>query len=126
MNLDSSVNEWIYIGIRIKDKLKVAMKFVKKEIEHEARKEYEMYTYLNAINNPKVEKYGIAAVYHYNENWNGYILMILSHFGDGNLQTRARENYFDHLKTYRNINTLIVFRDFVSHPSIPPLVCRPY
>lgn len=90
------------------------MKFVKKEIEQEAKNEYEIYTYLKAINNPKVEKYGIATIYHYNENWNGYILTVLSYFGGGNLLAKGREHYFDHSITYQNINTLIVFRDFVS------------
>lgn len=102
------------------------MKFVKKEIKHEAKREYEIYTYLKAINNPKVEKYGIAAVYHYNENWNEYVLTVFSYFGGGNLLNKGREKYFHHSIKYHHINILIVLREFVSFLRHPRIICRLY
>lgn len=45
------------------------MKFTPDVNEKQAQNEYKMYTYLNAINNKKAEKYGIPTVYYFGK-WN--------------------------------------------------------
>lgn len=61
------------LGLRVSDEKPVAIKFINKKNMVNAKREYEMYSYLNAIDNPNVEKYGISAVYYYGE-WNDFIV----------------------------------------------------
>lgn len=49
--------------------MEVAMKFSSFWATENTENEYEMYTYLDAINNPNVEAYGIPSIYYYGK-WN--------------------------------------------------------
>lgn len=53
------------------------MKFTPRTDQHYAEHEYKMYTCLDAINNSKVEAFGIPAVYYYGQ-WKGHTLMAIT------------------------------------------------
>ncbi|XP_031622978.1 uncharacterized protein LOC116340563 [Contarinia nasturtii] len=55
----------------------VAMKFTSSEGKLEARREYEIYSYLDAINNTAIESKGIPSVYYFGE-WEDYTLMAIT------------------------------------------------
>lgn len=48
-------------------KLKIAMKFTLTIPGLDARHEYEIYSYLGAINNTKIEEYGLPCIYYYGQ-----------------------------------------------------------
>lgn len=85
----------------------VAMKFIETGGEFGAENEhYEIYTYLNAINNSRVEIYGIPTVYYYG-TWEVHNIMAII--------------LFDHnvLSEYVNckmneVDLLIIMREFVN------------
>lgn len=81
------------------------MKFVCEKNANLAKREYDVYTYLNAIFNPDVERYGIPSIYYYNR-YGEYQLMVLSLF-ECNLLNKE--------SAIQVIDNLIVFRDFVSN-----------
>lgn len=88
----------------------VAMKFIRIDVLQAATREYEIYSYLKAVDNPKIERFGIPNVYYYNE-WNGHMIMVFSYFGDGDLiDGFGKGHFFED----RYINSLILFREFVS------------
>lgn len=92
----------------------VAMKFVKLEHIDEAKREYEIYSYLNAVDNAKeCERFGIPNVYYYHE-WKEHMIIVLSYFNGGDLIDVHTKGHF--LETFGNqcINSLILFREFVS------------
>lgn len=81
------------------------MKFTPFEKGAMAEREYEMYTYLNAINNPNVERYGIPAVY-YDGTWNDHVLMAIT----------LLDTEFGRRRVGRGLNdvdVMILARDFV-------------
>lgn len=60
--------------MRLEDHKPVAIKFINEKInKDQAKREYEMYTYLNAVNQTEPETYGIPTVYYYGR-WNGCIV----------------------------------------------------
>lgn len=103
-----------YIGVRISDKRPVALKFMKMANEQDAKKEYEMYSYLDAIDKPEIEKLGFCSIYYFGK-WNeDYMLMAMSLLTDGDLDDKASEGYLDDSVGNQAINSLILFRNFVS------------
>lgn len=59
--------------MREEDKKPVAIKFIYKSNVEYAQREYEMYSYMKAINETNVQKYGITAVYYY-DTWENFIV----------------------------------------------------
>lgn len=84
------------------------MKFVDHILYESIQREYAMYTYLNAIYNPDVEKYGIPAIYYYNKYGERHQLLVFSLF-ECNLLDKA-----ENVTALQPIDSLILFRDFVS------------
>lgn len=84
----------------------VAMKFTPEENKDNALKEYEMYTYLGAINNASTETCGIPSVYYYGQ-WNGCYLMAITLLDTESYQMRGPNGI-------NQVDVLIVFREFVS------------
>lgn len=93
-------------GILLPIDKEIVMKFTMPEKKNLAEQEYEMYTYLHAINSSKVERYGIPAVYYYGE-WEGHDLIMLG------LTLLDKEVESKQLLE-SDVNVLIVLRDFVS------------
>lgn len=87
-------------------KKEVAMKFTPLIHEEKAKREYEIYTYLNAIDNPIVEEYGIPSVYYY-DTWKTYTLIVITLFDPG-FELRVRFGRIN------NLDLLIMCREFVS------------
>lgn len=99
-----------YTGILRPIKMEIAMKFTMAEKKYLADQEYQMYSYLGAINDTNVERYGIPVVYYYG-NWNqtGLILMAVS------LLDQDIEDLVISKRLFENdVNILILLRDFVS------------
>lgn len=92
-------------GILLPIDKEIVMKFTKLENKELAEAEYEMYTYLDAIDKPEVELYGIPAVYYYGQ-WQGQDLIMMGlTLLDKKVKTKQLlEN---------DVNILIVLRDFV-------------
>lgn len=73
-----------------------------------------MYGYLNAIGNTEIGNfYGISSLLYYQE-WGGFMLSAFPLFDGGDLHDLFLKDYFDHSKSSLAINSLILFRDFVS------------
>lgn len=70
-----------------------------------AEREYEAYTYLGAINNANVEKYGIPAVYYYGK-WEDYILMAITLLDSEYTARRFK-------RKLKDVDILILTREFV-------------
>lgn len=87
------------------DNKPVAIKFIKKKHAKYARKEYEMYSHMKAINKTGVEKYGIAAVYYYGK-WKNFIVTAYTDLEE----TLAHRIKLDHVETY---DILFVIQQFV-------------
>lgn len=82
------------------------MKFTHFKRKQYAEKEYEIYSYLNAIENPKVEHHGIPSVYYYG-TWRCTIMMAIS----------LLDSEFNKKHETGNLNVLdalIVCKEFVS------------
>lgn len=89
------------------------MKFV--DIEHieSANREFEIYAYLDAINNTKVEEHGFPTIYYYNV-WEMHIVMVMSFFEGGDLIDKMRKGFFKNpTEEIKSIDSLILFRNFV-------------
>lgn len=82
------------------------MKFTLSVNTENAMKEYEIYTYLNAINNADVERYGIPAVYFYG-TWDVYVMMAITLL-DAAFNVTAKKGEINEL------DILIIFQEFVS------------
>ncbi|XP_031630080.1 casein kinase I-like isoform X2 [Contarinia nasturtii] len=97
----------IFRGINLLNDDIVAMKFTNNTPKAKANsdREFEMYWYLDAVDKPSVEKYGISPIYYYNK-WGPHILTVMSLF-DCHLYKKSTEIATE------PINTLILFRDFV-------------
>lgn len=89
------------------------MKFTQNIHKNESDREFEMYTYLNAIDNPEVEKFGFSAVHYYNEWNNEYMVMVFSRFEEDLINAMNRGCFNCTLKQGA-ANSLILFRNFVS------------
>lgn len=94
------------IGILNPPNVEVAMKFTSSEYEAEATREFEIYSYLNAVKNSSVEAFGIPSVY-YCGRWNGYILMAITSL-DSEIKKKSDEGKVN------NVDVMIIFREFVS------------
>lgn len=92
----------------------MAIKFVKKENLEQIEREYKIYSYLDAIENPDVEKYGIPTAYGYNE-WQHCVYMAISLF-EFDLIDAVRKGSFNYTlhDNHKALNSLILFKDFVS------------
>lgn len=91
------------------DNMEVAMKFSPHWSSDNAKTEYEMYTYLNAINRPDIKINGIPTIYYYG-HWNNYTIMAMTLL-DSEYQKKV-ENF--------NINKsdlFIILREYVSQKS---------
>lgn len=95
-----------FVGILLSIDQEVAMKFTPVEHEFYAKHEYEIYACLDAINNTKIEAFGIPSVYYYGR-WNGHILMAITL-----LDTKLNAEQSDHQLNEADI--LIIFLEFVS------------
>lgn len=95
-----------YKGSLIGHTKQYAVKMTYPMYEADARKEYEMYTYLKAIDNSDVEQYGIPAIYYYGV-WRGLAVMAMTLF-DSEFGKSMEEKKFEEL------DVLIMFREFVS------------
>lgn len=89
------------------------MKFTQKIHKNESDREFEMYTYLNAIDDPAVEKFGFSAVHYYNDWNNEYMIMVFSRFEE-DLIDASNRGRFNHTLKQSAANSLILFRNFVS------------
>lgn len=84
------------------------MKFTLLADKKAADEEYEMFSYLHAINRSDVEKYGIPAVYYYGE-WDQLKIMGVS------ILDNDLEKLVDSKQIFESdANILLVLRDFVS------------
>lgn len=95
-----------YKGILLLNGMEIAMKFTELKNEDEAKQEYKIYTYLNAINNPNTEAYGVPTIYYYG-TWNDHVMMAMT------LLDSEFHKRFDGGK-FNEIDLLITFREFVS------------
>lgn len=86
----------------------VAIKFTPLKDKEEAEIEYKMYTYLGAIDNEDVERYGIPSVYYY-DTWNDHILLAITLL-DPEFSNRVRMARVEKLST---VDTLIIFKECV-------------
>lgn len=94
----------------------MAMKF--SEADHlnqssQLKRELEIYTYLNAINNPKVERFGFPALYCY-QKWEDSMMIATTLFDGKDLGRFVMKEYFNEAVGTQSINSLILFREFVS------------
>lgn len=105
-------------GERSSDKFSIAMKFSPWEHKSVMDREFEMYTYLHAVNKTNVEQYGISPILYYKKlQWEDdeYMLAVFSFFDGGHLLDMSKKGHFSHAANDPNvINSLIIFRDFVS------------
>lgn len=93
------------------------MKFSAIEHQNESDREYEMYSYLSAIDNETVERFGLCNIYYYGDwksKWNKEFKLMIFTYLSGSLGRPARAGFFDSSIGNNGINTLILFRDFVS------------
>lgn len=88
------------------EKMEVAMKFTHINDKNYAEKEYEIYSYLHAIDNPTVELYGIPSVYYYG-TWGDFIMMGITLLDSG-LKNAHRAGVLN------EADLLIVCKEFVS------------
>lgn len=97
------------IGIWLPKNQEIAMKFTPGDLYLHAEHEYAIYTWLGAVNNTKVEDFGIPSVYFYGF-WNNHALMAITL-----LDSECHKMF--KTKQYTEVDILIVFREFVSCPS---------
>lgn len=88
------------------------MKFTPLAEKKAADEEYEMFSYLHAINEPEVERYGIPAVYYFGE-WKELIMMGFSSLEYDLDKLVDSKQFFE-----SDVNVLLVLRDFVSKKKI--------
>lgn len=89
------------------------MKFTPKAHENKSEREFEMYSYLNAIDDENVEKLGFATVHYYQEWNNEYMVMVFSRFEEDLIDAFNR-GCFNYTSKQGAANGLILFRNFVS------------
>lgn len=96
-------------GILLPINKEIVVKFTPLAEKKAADEEYEMFSYLHAINNPEVEKCGIPAVYYYGE-WEQLIMMGFSILENDLDKLVDSKQFFE-----SDVNVLLVLRDFVSN-----------
>lgn len=84
------------------------MKFTPGDLHLYAEHEYEIYTWLGAVNDTKIEAYGVPCVYFYSW-WNKHVLTAITLL-DSEFHKRCEPIQMT------EADILIVFRDFVSCP----------
>lgn len=92
-----------YKGLLLLNGMEIAMKFTKNE--YEARNEYKMYVYLNAINNESSQAYGVPTIYYFGA-WNNHFIMAMTL-----LDSESRKTFDD--GNFSKIDLLIKLREFV-------------
>lgn len=93
------------------------MKFTTIKDQDESDREFEIYSYLGAIDNELVEQFGLCNIYYYGDwtsEWNTKFKLMIFTYLSGNLGWPARHDYFNSSIGDNGLNTLILFRDFVS------------
>lgn len=106
-SLGSGSHGTVYKGQFLpRNNIEVAMKFSSPNRIRFSRNEYEIYTYLEAIDNPSVEAYGIPAIYYYGRH-NNYALLAM---------TLLNSEFQDTVKagTMTESDVFVAFREFVS------------
>lgn len=98
------------LGLMVPIDKEIVMKFTKLERKSYAEEEFEYYSYLNAINKPEVEQFGIPAVYYYGVCEGFDLVMMGLTILDKDLDDLVKSKRF----LENDINVLIVLRDFVS------------
>lgn len=105
-------------GERYWDNRPVALKFVKLSEKEHSDAEFAMYTYLNAIDNDDIERFGLPSIYYYkvfDQCDVGYTLMAITLLTGGDLYKRMQTGLFDDTFEHQTINSLILFRNFVGY-----------
>lgn len=92
----------------------VAMKFTPEYNKHHAQEEYQMYTYLGAIQNSSVEAFGIPSVYYYGQ-WQDLYLMAITLLDSQSYEMSGDDGIVN------QVDVLIVFREFVSRSKALPM-----
>lgn len=91
------------------DKIQVAMKFTHLKSKMYSDKEFEIYSYLHAIDNPEMEHFGIPTVYYYG-TWECTVMMAISLL-DSELNKKSETFNLNVL------DALIICKEFVSKTS---------
>lgn len=86
----------------------VAIKFTPLEDKKQAMREYEIYSYLLAIDNPIAELFGVPSVYYF-DRFENYMIMAMTL-----LEPTFNQKCKNHELEFGDI--LIIFREFVSKP----------
>lgn len=92
----------------------VAMKFT--QDAYFAEREFEIYTYLNAINNTDVERYGIPAVYYFG-TWHDHVLMAITLLD-------SKFNECHRSRSFTEADILLIAREFVSFKTKKALLTK--
>lgn len=100
-----------FIGTLRESHKEVAMKVTLPNDRVDAKHEYEIYSYLHAINNSAIEAYGIPSVYYYG-HWNGCYLIAIT-LMDTKFNERCQLRYVN------EVDILIISREFVSYILFP-------
>lgn len=101
--LGSGCCGFTYKGILLLNGIEVAMKFTKNEFQ--AKNEYKMYVYLNAINNQSSQAYGVSTIYYFGM-WNNHFIMAMTLL-DSESGEKFEKGHFN------KIDLLIKLREFV-------------
>lgn len=104
-------------GKLIESNQTVAMKFAPTSTEV-IEKEYAIYSYLDAVDNPAVEKYGIPAVYYYGK-WEGISMISITLMDEKSKQMiegaiERRMDGYNIFTTLSEVDILIMCREYVS------------
>lgn len=91
--------------MRLTDKKPVAIKFISQDKIANAKREYETYSNLLAINKPYVERYGVPAVF-YRGEWENFTVTAYTEL-DETLQERSE------MSKFRRYDYLLLIRHFV-------------
>lgn len=91
--------------MRLEDDKPVAIKFINKINRVQAKREYQMYSYLYAIDNATVEQYGVPSLYYYGE-WANFIVTAYTELEE-TVAVRV------HSGTYYNYDILLLIQQFV-------------
>lgn len=106
----------LFAGILHPSKREIAMKFTLPSPGADAKHEFKIYSYLDAINRTEVEKYGIPCILYYGQYQDCQML------GMSLLDPEFNKRYKNLNVT--DIDVLILCREFVSNPSFSPIVAQ--
>lgn len=91
-----------------KDDRPVTIKFVPNTKITESEREFELFKYLDAYNNPKVERFGIPSIY-FHDQWQNYTVTAFTRL-EQTLWQLGDEGYF----SYESFDIMLLFKQFVS------------